>query len=206
MSTVGWLFLAVIGQSYQIKMYWGIGLPQMCFGAGFILYIDVMVFILSNLSTNLGMKGSPGMFLLVAPPSVAVVSLDLFNNGASEFSETAEMLLGWVYILLVLLLCMGPRIWKEPSVLGEYWAYVFPVVSATTATIRYATALETSATQALAVIMTLFSISTLLMVCGRMFYHMFKCICGKQQWEDPLFDRQKYRISGSHATNNNHAP
>jgi hypothetical protein len=54
------------------------------------------------------MKGSPGMFLLIAPPSVAVICLDLFNDDSSAFSETAEMLLGWVYVLLILLICLGP--------------------------------------------------------------------------------------------------
>lgn len=66
------------------------------------------------------------MFLLIAPPSVGVVSLDFLNDlvdGATEFSPFSEMLLGWVFVLLLLLIRMCPTIWRSPSVLGEYWAY-----------------------------------------------------------------------------------
>lgn len=93
----------------------------MCFGAGFILYIDITIFIFGKLHENKGIKGSPAMFLLIAPPSVGVVSLDLFNDGATDFSLFGEMLLGWVFVLLLLLIRLGPHIWRKPSVLGEYW-------------------------------------------------------------------------------------
>lgn len=188
MSIVGWCMLANLGQECQIKSEWGIGLPQMCFGAGFILYIYIMIFILSNFPTTRGMKGSPALFLLMAPPSVMVVSLALFNESTSAFSQTAEMLLGWAYLLLMLLSSLGPNIWKMPSVLGEYWAYVFPLASATTATIRYALALQTDAAEVLAVIMTLISTAALVVVFGRMTFHiMYQCLVGKQEWKDPLF-------------------
>eukprot|EP00956_Cyclotella_meneghiniana_P022494 scaffold42691_cov78-Cyclotella_meneghiniana.AAC.3 len=118
-----------------------------------------------------------------------VVGLDLFNDSTSTFSETAEMLLGWVFLLLVLLNSLGPNIWKMPSVLGEYWAYVFPLASATTATIRYAASIQTDAAEVLAVIMTLFSTAALVVVFGRMTFHMYQCLVGKQEWKDPLFDR-----------------
>jgi hypothetical protein len=93
----------------------------MCFGAGFILYIDIVIFIFSKLHVNKGMQGSPALFLLIAPPSVGVVALDLFNDGASDFSLAGEMLLGWVFMLLMLLFRLGPMIWRCPSVFGEYW-------------------------------------------------------------------------------------
>ena len=191
MSIVGWCMLANFGQECQIKSEWGFGLPQMCFGAGFMLYIYIMLFILGNFPTTQGMKGSPALFLLIAPPSVMVVGLDLFNDSTSTFSETAEMLLGWVFLLLVLLSSLGPNIWKMPSVLGEYWAYVFPLASATTATIRYAASIQTDAAEVLAVIMTLFSTAALVVVFGRMTFHMYQCLVGKQEWKDPLFDRSR---------------
>ena len=95
----------------------------MCFGAGFILYLDIVIFIFSRLHVNKGLKGSPAMFLLIAPPSVGVVALDLFNGDASDFSLFGEMLLGWVFVLLQLLIRLGPILVREPDVLGEYWAY-----------------------------------------------------------------------------------
>ena len=93
----------------------------MCFGAGFILYIDITIFIFGKLHENKGIKGSPAMFLLIAPPSVGVISLDLFNEGTDNFSSSGEMLMGWVFVLLLLLIRLGPIIWRKPSVFGEYW-------------------------------------------------------------------------------------
>jgi hypothetical protein len=65
MSIIGWLLLAAFGQECNIKSEWDIELPQMCFGAGFMLYINIMIFIFSKFPTSQGMKGSPGMFLLI---------------------------------------------------------------------------------------------------------------------------------------------
>lgn len=109
------------GQTCDIRDEWGIGLPEMCFGAGFILYIDIVIFIFGKLHENTGMKGSPAMFLLIAPPSVGVVALDMLNHGASDFSQAGEMLLGWVFVLFLLLIRLGPILSKNPSVFGEYW-------------------------------------------------------------------------------------
>mmetsp|Transcript_497 Transcript_497/g.778 ORF Transcript_497/g.778 Transcript_497/m.778 type:complete len:98 (+) Transcript_497:2-295(+) len=95
---------------------------------------------------------------------------------------------------------MSPTIWKNPSVLGEYWAYVFPLAAATTATIRYASALNTVATEVLAVIMIVMAISSLLLVFGRVTFHVYKCIRRKAQWKDPLFRREKYSTRRQHTT------
>ena len=48
------------------------------------------------------------MFLLIAPPSVAVVSLDLMDGADDAFPDSAEMMLGWVLVLLILLFRLGP--------------------------------------------------------------------------------------------------
>lgn len=192
LSTVGWFLLATLGQMCRIREEWGIGLPQMCFGAGFILYIDIVIFIFGKLHDNRGMKGSPAMFLLIVPPSVGVVNLDLFNDGASDFSPFGEMLLGWVYVILLLLISHGPNLWRSPSVLGEYWAYVFPLAASTTATIRYASALQTKSTEVLAITMIVMAILSLLLVLGRETFHMYRCFKREDQWKDPLFHMEKY--------------
>ena len=97
-----------LGQTARIKQTWGIGLPTICFGAGFVLYFDLVIFIFGKLHENRGMKGSPAMFLLIAPPSVAVVSLDMMDEDADAFPDSAEMMLGWALVLLVLLFRLGP--------------------------------------------------------------------------------------------------
>ncbi|KAL7550894.1 hypothetical protein ACHAWF_014090 [Thalassiosira exigua] len=197
MSTVGWFFLAILGQSCNIRAEWGIGLPQMCFGAGFMLYIDITIFIFGKLHENKGMKGSAAMFLLIAPPSVGVVSLDMLNDGASDFSTVGEMLLGWVLVLLLLLCRLGPILWRQPSVLGEYWAYVFPISAAATATIRYASALNSKSTEVLALIMIIMAIVSFLLVLVRMTFHIYRCVRKQGQYGDPLFQKDKYRTGRS---------
>ena len=107
LSTFGWLLLSNQGNIIQIKEVWGIGLPTLCFGAGFILYIDMIIFIFGNLSTTPNLMGSSALYLTVAAPSVAVMSLNgLYKKG--EFPIAAEMLLGWVLLLFALLIRLGP--------------------------------------------------------------------------------------------------
>ena len=192
MSTVGWFLLCNLGVICDIKGEWGIGLPAMCFGAGFMLYIEIVIFIFGKLHENKRMKGSPGMFLIIAPPSVGVLSLEFLDDDASDFSLAGEMLLGWVYVCLLLLFRLGPVIWRTPSVFGEYWAYVFPLASATTATIKYASVLDTRTTEVLALIMVVTACGSLFLVFCRMIFHIYRCLRGQEEWGDPLFDQEKY--------------
>mmetsp|Transcript_5999 Transcript_5999/g.12659 ORF Transcript_5999/g.12659 Transcript_5999/m.12659 type:complete len:213 (-) Transcript_5999:133-771(-) len=192
MSTVGWFLLSNLGQTARLEQTWGIGLPTLCFGAGFVLYFDLVIFIFGKLHENRGMKGSPAMFLLIAPPSVAVVSLDLMDGDDGAFPDSAEMMLGWALVLLVLLIRLGPSIYKTPSVLGEYWAYVFPLAAAATATIRYAGALNSDATVGLAAVVIVLAIAALLIVLFRMALHIYLVFKGDQQWRDPLFKIEMY--------------
>ena len=159
LSTTGWFLLATLGEICKLRREWGIGLSTMCFGAGILLYIDCVFFIFGRLHENSGLKGSPSMFLLVAAPAIGVVSLILM-----DILYFAEMLLGWVLILLILLFGIGPTLFQIPSVMGEYWAYVFPLASAATATIRYANVMNTKSTEVLSIIMICIAISDCLEV------------------------------------------
>ena len=165
----------------------------MCFGAGFMLYIDTVIFIFGNLHENSGLQGSPGMFLLIAPPSVGVVSLDLIDKDDTGFNPFGEMLLGWVLVLLLLLFRLGPALGREPAIFGEYWTYVFPLSAMATATIRYASVLQSRSTEVLATIMIGVAFVAYLLVVVRAIFHMYQCFRGNSQWKDPLFDMEKYR-------------
>lgn len=161
----------------------------MCFGAGLFLYVDLVIFIFGGLHENTDrMKGSPSMFLLVAPPAIGVISLIMM-----DMLPFAEMLLGWVMILLVLLFGIGLTLFKIPSVIGEYWAYVFPLASASSATVRYAEAMNTSSTETLAIIMIIVAISSLLIVTLKMCFHIVRSCQKKEQWRDPMFQFGEYR-------------
>merc|ERR1711862_1047864 len=208
------------GNGIQIKQTWGIGLPSFCFGAGFILYLDMIIFIFGNLYTSKHLAGSGdnlaasalglrffrklfpftncfrssslsgAMYLLVAPPSVAVMSLDGLDEDG--FPVSAEMLLGWVLVLFVLLLRLGPSIYKAPSVLGEYFSYIGPISATTSATVKYAPAMNTPATIGLEVIMATIAPAAILMVFMRSLTHAFLVSSGSEQWLDPIFEMEHY--------------
>jgi len=190
LSTFGWLLLSNQGNIIHIKEVWGIGLPTLCFGAGFILYIDMIIFIFGNLSTSPNLMGSGALYLTVAAPSVAVMSLNGLYPG--EFPIAAEMLLGWVLLLFALLIRLGPNIYKAPSVLGEYFSYVGPIAAATSATIEYARSMDTTATTVLELIMVVIATGALLMVTFRFLVHSYFTARNKEEWNDPLFKLEHY--------------
>ena len=69
---------------------------------------------------------------------------------------------------------------------------MFPLAASTTATIRYASALQTKSTEVLAITMIVMAILSLLLVLGRETFHMYRCFKREDQWKDPLFHMEKY--------------
>ena len=207
LSTVGWFLLAVLGHPAEIEQQWGLSIPQFCFGVGSVFYLMVVFAIFNHLhQVRHVFRGSPSLTLLMAPPSVAVVALDNFNkslsassfdanNGGSDessapvvgqFSLAASFVLGWIFILFVLLGKIGPRIATKPAVFGEYWAYVFPLAAVATAWLRYASVVGTRAAEVVGMFFLAFASLALVLVVCRMTYHTTLCVLGKANWGDPL--------------------
>lgn len=186
LSVVGWFLLSVLGQQANIDDSWGIALPSFCFGVGAIFYVMVVISVFNRLHEHRNQKGSPALTLLIAPPAVAVMAIDGFDGDPSEFSVVAEMLLGWCFIVLLLILKMGPHIAENPNSFGTYWAYVFPLSALATSCVRYAIIRDTRAADIVAVIFMGVAVVALLVVLIRMVVHMVLCCQGKKRWEDPL--------------------
>ena len=195
MSTVGWFFLANFGFSVDIPGSWGLAIPQFCLGIGSMFYLMVTNAIMNSLHANRKqLKGSPSLTMLLAPPSLGILALDSFgrnsNNGDEQnnvgFSNAAAMVMGWVLILFLIFVKAGPTIVRAPCVLGEYWAYVFPLAAVANAFLRYGLTEQTTA--AIGVAATFIAIATMALVAvsARMFYHTVQCIRGKARWGDPL--------------------
>jgi len=98
LSTTGWFLLATLGEICKLRREWGIGLSSMCFGAGFLLYIDCVFFIFGRLHENSGLKGSPSMFLLVAAPAngYTVLCRDVTRLGTHTFDSFVWY---WTYLV-----------------------------------------------------------------------------------------------------------
>ncbi|CAB9509672.1 expressed unknown protein [Seminavis robusta] len=137
-------------------------------------------------SSTKPMKGSPSLTLLLAPPSVGIVALDTFDGDPTKFNNAAAMVLGWILVLFMLFARIGPAFVREPGVLGEYWAYVFPLAAVATAWIRYASVVNTTAATIVAAAFMSVAIVALVSVLARMTIHCFQCFRGQAQWGDPL--------------------
>ena len=194
LSTVGWFLLSVLGSTANIAEAWGLVLPAFCFGAGTVLYLMVIMNIFNDNSTV--QRGSPALFLLIAPPSVAVVASDMLAGDDDSFAVISQVILGWCLIVVALLVRLGPIIFKRPPVFGVYWAYVFPSSALATALLRYASKPNTSTTssQIFAAIVLIVAFLALVVVFSRTTYHWIKCILVKNEfWGDPL-------LQGDHDT------
>jgi tellurite resistance protein TehA-like permease len=185
LSTVGWFLLSVLGSISGIAEAWGLALPAFCLGAGTMLYLMVVMNIFND--TSAVTRGSPALFLLIAPPSVCVVATDLLGTGVGqEFSVVSQVILGWCLVVVLLLLRLGPIIWQRPPVLGVYWAYAFPLSALATALLRYATIVDTTSSHVLAVVFLVVSLLALVVVFCRTSFHCVRCAMGREIWGDSL--------------------
>jgi tellurite resistance protein TehA-like permease len=117
LSVIGWLLLSILGEMIDIHGYFGINVSAMCFGAGIFLYLIVVISIFMNLHSAKGEKGSPAMFLILAPPSVACSAIASFSKN-QEFGDASCAVFGWCIVVLLLLLSLSPQLLTKPLVLG----------------------------------------------------------------------------------------
>lgn len=162
-----------------------------------MFYFMVVIANFNGLHKQHDAKGSPSLFLLIAPPSVAAVAIDLFDGDPDTFSTVASIVIGWCLVVFLFLCKIGPEIIKQPSVLGLYWAYVFPLSSLASTLVKYAKAERTKASEILAVFFVCLAVLALAVVFLRMTYHQYLCLRGKTQWGDPLLTTQSVQTDHS---------
>jgi tellurite resistance protein TehA-like permease len=178
----------LLGQKAEIEQDWGLALPSFCFGAGAMFYIIVVIVLFNGSKFE---KGTPALFLLFAPPSVAVTVLDNFKGDPTEFSQAAEFVLGWCLVVVVLLIRLGPTISMRPPVLGAYWAYVFPLSGLASAMIQYATKQKSTASEIMAIVFLAVAALVQVIVCCRDGKNLYAVLRGRDEWSDPLILQNK---------------
>jgi len=192
LSTVGWFLLSVLGSIIGIAEDWGIALPSFCLGVGSVQYLMVIVNIFNGTNcTTCGVsRGSPDLFLLIAPPSVGVIAIDLLDGESQSFAILSEVVLGWCIFVYLLLCRLGLTILKRPPILGVYWAYIFPTSALATALIHYASVIDTRTARVIAIISILLAFVFVIVVSFRMLYECYTVITIKGKvWGDPLLER-----------------
>ena len=153
----------------------------------------VSINIMNSIHNSPGAKGSPSLFLLIAPPSVGVVAADVLLRdpvGSSDFNGMATILLGWCLGIFLLLIKLGPKIMMEPPALGAYWAYVFPVSALATACVHMATVDDTVANEVLALILVVLALFAVIVVFARFAFHWIQVLRGMAEWKDPLLHKE----------------
>jgi hypothetical protein len=112
--------------------------------------------------------------LLTAPPAVAVLRyLELFRYHDGSFSTAGEMVLGWWFVVCMLLVVkVGPQIAMQPKTLGPYWGpywvYAFPLSALTSTTITYAKVVAAVQAEWRAALLTIVAVLALLVGFARL--------------------------------------
>lgn len=193
LSTVVWLLLAVLAQATGLDEAWQLPLSAWVFGIGTVLYALVVIALFLGIGNAPGEKGQPALFLLLAPSSVMAMALAGFNGGV--FGTASSACVGFNLAMLAVLIKLGPQLLAKPIVLGQYWAYVFPLAAFATAAIQQAqsgargTAGDESVpAQLMAWVLVGMATCALGVVMARMSWHQMGVLRGSEVWGDPIAD------------------
>jgi tellurite resistance protein TehA-like permease len=193
LSTVVWLLLAVLAQATGLDEAWQLPLSAWVFGIGTVLYALVVIALFLGIGNAPGEKGQPALFLLLAPSSVMAMALAGFNGGV--FGTASSACVGFNLAMLAVLIKLGPQLLAKPVVLGQYWAYVFPLAAFATAAIQQAqsgargTAGDESVpAQLMAWVLVGMATCALGVVMARMSWHHMGVLRGSEVWGDPIAD------------------
>jgi len=189
LSTVGWLLLSVLGEQTDIRSSVGLNLPTFCFGVGTMFYAIVVFSIFNGLHRSRDEMSSPALFMLLAPPSLAGIALDLMDGDPETFSDGASMLLGWSLIIFVLVIKTAPSVTRMDRTIGTYWAYVFPLSSLATLTIQCAGAERSVSSRVMAIFFMCLATLAVAVVLAHMCWHQILVMRGKERWVDPMFEQ-----------------
>ena len=188
LSTVGWFLLTTLGQAAGLEEAWHLPLPSWTFGSGVAMYSLVFISIFQGMRNSPGERGSPALFLLVAPSSVAALGLAGFNGGV--FGGPSAALLGFNITMILVLMKLGPKLLAKPAVFGIYWAYVFPLAAVAACAVRQADAMQMGSRPVVAEVFAWIMVGIADLMLGlvflRMTWHQVGVMRGKETWGCPI--------------------
>lgn len=119
---VGNILVPVAGIPYlSIEVLW------FFFSIGFIFWIIFLVIFFNRIifSRVIVDKLLPTLFILIAPPAVAFISLVKLNNGINDFSKS----LYYFSLFLLILLISQIKVFYKIKYYLSWWAYSFPLAA-----------------------------------------------------------------------------
>jgi tellurite resistance protein len=183
LSLISWFLLSAAGTPADIDSAGGLPLRAMCFGVGSFFAVFTYPFILSGIYGGRTRAGTPASFLIIAPPSVAGMSIIGINGG---YHSAAGALLGCAMAFFLLLVRMGPQILAPPRLLGVNWTYIFSQAAMSILAIQIAEHFKSTAISILALLLSSCATLVILIVAIRLGIHAWQVSRGTDVWEDPL--------------------
>ncbi|KAM1070228.1 hypothetical protein FF1_002068 [Malus domestica] len=156
--------LAIVGNFVGALLGASMGLqegPIFFFAIGFVHYIVLFVTLYQRLPTNdtvIPKELHPVFFLFVAAPSIASVAWAKIQGSFDHGSRIAYFISLFLYLSLV----VRVNYFRGFKFSMAWWAYTFPMTGAAIATIKYSDEVTNVVTQALAVILSLIAIITVI--------------------------------------------
>eukprot|EP00930_Biecheleria_cincta_P071517 TRINITY_DN5900_c0_g1_i1.p1 TRINITY_DN5900_c0_g1~~TRINITY_DN5900_c0_g1_i1.p1 ORF type:complete len:453 (+),score=71.91 TRINITY_DN5900_c0_g1_i1:26-1360(+) len=200
LSIVTWFLLCAMGGPAGIDQACGMPLRAMCFGVGTFFAVLIYPLILLGIHAGQTEAGSPALFLMLAPLSVAGNGIIGLSGGVTPSSQA---LFGAVLFMFFFLVRSAPKICARPAVLGIYWAYVFPVAAMAMLSISIASGQKSAVSEGIAAALSIVAIIAFLMVMARMTAHMVNVCREKDTWTDPVvmaMDKAKAEAAAAAAT------
>jgi len=183
LSLISWFLLSAGGTPADIDTAAGFPLRGICFGIGAFFAVFTYPFILGGIYGGRTQAGTPASFLIIAPPSVAGISIIGINGG---YHGSAGSLFGCVLFIFLLLVRMGPQILQPPRLLGVNWAYIFPQAAMSILSIKIAEHFQSPVMNTIAIMLSSIATLVIVIVAIRLAAHGLQVVKGKDVWKDPL--------------------
>ena len=115
---------------------WFVELSWFLFSVGLIMWAVMFTIIMNRIIFHnpLPQKLMPTLFILIAPPAVALISLTILNNW--EITDFAKMLFYFAMFMFVIIISKI-NVLSKLKFFMSWWAYSFPMAVTTTATILF---------------------------------------------------------------------
>ncbi|KAK7380423.1 hypothetical protein VNO78_32933 [Psophocarpus tetragonolobus] len=167
-------YLAIIGNFLGALLGTSMGLregPIFFFAVGLAHYIVVFVTLYQRLPTNETLPNElhPVFLMFVAPPSVASVAW----AGIQGSFDIVSRIFYFIALFLCFSLTVRVNFFRGFTFSLAWWAYVFPLTGAATATVKYATTVTNAFTKTLSVIMIIVATLVVLAMLVSTILHAF---------------------------------
>ncbi|KAJ7518715.1 hypothetical protein O6H91_20G004700 [Diphasiastrum complanatum] len=160
---VGAILGAIVGWKEAATFFWSVGLGH---------YLVVFVTLYQRLPTNetLPKELHPVFFLFVAAPSAASVA---WENIVGDFDHVSQIVYFVSIFLFASLQVVRLNFFRGFRFSIAWWAYTFPMTSASIATIRYSQKVRSHITKVMAIALTLISSTMVLLLFISTVFHIW---------------------------------